>query len=261
MNPNAAGTDDWNTHWNHYASAASENPAQNFRHRLIIRLLCGREAGSGMRVLDIGSGQGDLIKKLSARLSGGRFLGIDLSKSGVEISRRKVPGAEFFSADLLEPPEALARYHSWATHAACSEVLEHLDDPICFLRQARKFLHADAKVVFTVPGGRMSAFDRHIGHRRHFNRSELRALLEQSGFSVERICLAGFPFFNLYRLVVIARGERLVDDVKENNTGWSKRLSIIAMRVFDWLFHLNLLDSPFGWQLVAVAKNREEVAK
>ena len=57
--------------------------------------------------------------------------------------------------------------------------------------------------VVTVPGGPMSAFDRHIGHRRHFSPDDLRAVLLAAGFQVERTTGVGFPFFNLYRLVAI----------------------------------------------------------
>jgi len=35
-----------------------------------------------------------------------------------------------------------------------------------------------------VPGGPMSAFDRHVGHRRHFSAAALRQLLVNSGFEV-----------------------------------------------------------------------------
>jgi len=59
----------------------------------------------------------------------------------------------------------------------------------------------------------MSAFDHHIGHRQHFTRASITAPLQQSGFEVERVTLSGFPFFNLYRGVVIARGEKLATDV------------------------------------------------
>jgi hypothetical protein len=31
-------------------------------------------------------------------------------------------------------------------------------------------------------------------------------------------------------------------------------LAMFAMKVFRVLFHANLLDSPFGWQVVATAR-------
>ena len=71
--------------------------------------------------------------------------------------------------DLLRDPAPDAEWAGWATHAVCSEVLEHVDEPVVLLRNARSWLAPGCRLVVTVPGGPMSAFDRHIGHRRHFS--------------------------------------------------------------------------------------------
>lgn len=246
--------DDWDAHWDQYAESAGLNPAQRMRHDLIARLLCERPDMTSARVFDLGSGQGDLLQKLHALLPSAKFLGAELSESGVAISRQKVPQATFFVADIFHPPARLNEFESWATHAVCSEVLEHVDDPAAFLKQARKYLAPEAKLIVTVPGGPMSAFDRHIGHRQHFDRREIRALLEQAGYAVGRVYLAGFPFFNLYRLLVIARGRRLAQDVETQSSGISSGAAGFMMKLFRLLFRFNLRDSPFGWQVVAVAR-------
>lgn len=251
---NRASQDDWDAHWDHYAQSAAENPAQRMRHAIIARLLC-EEAGKGtMHLFDLGSGQGDLVQKLEPLLPNARFVGAELSESGVAISQRKVPHATFIVADIFQPPAALNEFTNWATHAVCSEVLEHVDDPVAFLKRARDYLATGARLIVTVPGGPMSAFDRHIGHRQHFDRRKIHSMLEQAGYQVERTCLAGFPFFNLYRLLVIARGRRLAQDVESKSEGISPGLASLAMKVFRFLFHANLLDSPFGWQVVATAR-------
>jgi Cyclopropane fatty acid synthase and related methyltransferases len=246
--------DDWNAHWELYAESAAENPAQRLRHDIIARLL-GEDAGrSEMRLFDLGSGQGDLLQRLRSLFPNAQFLGAELSENGVAISQRKVRDATFLVANIFKPPAALNDFTGWATHAVCSEVLEHVDDPISFLKQARNYLVPGGRLIITVPGGPMSAFDRHIGHRQHFNRAKIRLILEQAGYAVERIYLAGFPFFNLYRLLVIARGKRLAEDVETKAVGQSSGLARVVMKVFGVLFHATLLDSPFGWQVVATAR-------
>ena len=246
--------DDWDRHWENYAAAASINPAQRMRHRLIERLILQSHRQVRIRICDIGSGQGDLIAALARELPQAEFVGLELSATGVEIARRKVPSARFHIADLCHSQAEDFGLREWATHAVCSEVLEHVDDPLIFLQAATNFLAPGGLLIVTVPGGPMSAFDRHIGHRQHFDRKKIRGLLEQSGFAVERVCLTGFPFFNLYRLTVILRGRKLIEDVNERTTSRASSLATVAMGLFRALFTFNLADSPFGWQVIAIAR-------
>jgi len=239
--------DDWDRHWDDYAYSAECNPAQRYRRRLILSLLSLNESPHPARVLDIGSGQGDFAVDLLVSCPSAQFLGLELSASGIEFAARKAPAAEFLQCDLtreLEPPRP---WKAWATHAVCAEVLEHLDEPERFLVHAKAWMASGCKLIVTVPGGPMSAFDRHIGHRKHYRPEELARLLERAGFRVEHAGGAGFPFFDLYRRVVIARDKRLIEDVMQRPTPAARA----AMSVFDALFHLNL--STCGWQTIATA--------
>jgi hypothetical protein len=125
-------------------------------------------------------------------------------------------------------------------------------DPRQVLANARRCLAPGARFVITVPAGPRSAFDLHIGHRRHFTAGGLAALLTSAGLELESVHGAGFPFFNLYRLAVIARGEKLIDDA--GRRGPLPRSARASIRVFSWLFGLNSGVTPWGWQLVAVAR-------
>ena len=245
---------DWHAHWRSYDKASTQNPAQQMRYQIAARWLVEAERGGGARFLDIGSGQGDLMQKVMPLLAGSELLGVELSESGVEASRRKAPGARFIAADLFQPPETLEPYKEWASLAVCSEVLEHVDDPAGFLRRAGVYLMPGARLLVTVPGGPMSAFDRHIGHRRHFTRESIRVVLEEGGFVVREVRMAGFPFFNLYRLTVIARGEKLAGDVRAGRVGIAAKLAEAIMAAFRILFWFNVSDSAFGWQVVALAQ-------
>jgi SAM-dependent methyltransferase len=241
------GQDNWDGHWADFSGAASENPAQHFRHRLLSKLVRGKNPAT---LIDIGSGQGDLLALLSQELPSVRLAGVELSHVGVEQTLKKVPGANVFQADLLDAESAQKLRDIRADAATCTEVLEHLDDPSLFLQAAKSALAPGATIFVTVPGGPRSGFDRLIGHRRHYSPIELQTLLEQAGFKVSSAYGAGFPFFNLYRLVVIARGDKLVTDVGSRGMG---RLAVIVMRVFDILLRFTVPRSRWGWQTVAVA--------
>ena len=246
--------DDWDAHWEQFADSASRNPAQIYRHTTLLRLLEKAGAGPAMRLLDVGSGQGDFMVKAARAWPEAKLCGFEMSATGVDLTRKKLPGAEALVVDLFQPPADAAPFRSWATHAVCAEVLEHVDDPAAFLRAAGEYLADGATLVVTVPGGPMSAYDKVIGHRQHFTRASITSYLEVGGFTPERVYLAGFPFFNLYRLTVIARGKKLAEEVGAGGQGAMSRLAEMAMGVFRFLFRFNVLDTLFGWQVVAVAR-------
>lgn len=244
---NAAHNDDWDTIWDEHADANKINPAQGFRRQLVIRLLA--KHGDVERLLDIGSGTGDLIEDAEKRWPQAGFHGIELAATGVEISRAKVPSASFEVVDLIKTSKPPPAFAGWATHAVCSEVLEHVDDPVELMRNARGWLAPGCVVVVTVPGGPMSKFDEHIGHRRHFTAEDLANVLREAGYEVERTSGAGFPFFNLYRRLVIARGDKLVEESAEGGT--SVRIGTLIFRPLLW-FSSGL--SKRGWQTVGTAR-------
>src|ERR1044071_9580721 len=103
MDENAkAKSDDWDGHWEHFAAAAAENPTQLYRHQVLIGLLKESNA-DGIRLLDLGSGQGDFLVRVAREMPTAELTGFELSQVGVEITRRKVPRASVIAADLFAP--------------------------------------------------------------------------------------------------------------------------------------------------------------
>jgi len=103
----------------------------------------------------------------------------------------------------------------------------------------------------------MNEFEKSIGHRMHYSKAQLAALVEKSGLRPVRFVRAGFPFFNLYKLLALARGKKLLQDTNSGEgeePGGSKRLMMLVLKIFQHLFRLNLDDSPFGWQMMVIAE-------
>jgi SAM-dependent methyltransferase len=210
--------------------------------------------GVTARLLDVGSGQGEFPAKAMVAGFATAYAGFEWSKSGVRIARRKLPLAQILPVDLFNPAPASAAFEAWATAAVCSDVIEHVDEPVEFLRRLGRCLAPGARLVLTVPGGPTSAFDRHFGHRMHYSGQSVRQTLEEAGFTVGKIWRAGFPFFNLYRSLVISRGRRLIADVEGGDDNRAASfLARITMSAFGFSFRLNLRNSAFGWQVVAIA--------
>jgi len=244
--------DDWDQHWLGIADCTSRNPAPAMRRRLV-RALLGIGRGPA-RILDIGCGQGDMLADLRRHHPQAEVCGTDFSRYGIEVARGKVASARFFQRDLTAPGDPEPEWVRWATHAVCSEVLEHVDDPVGLLVNARGYLARGCRLVVTVPGGPMSRLDSHIGHRRHYTPASLREELVAAGFEVERATGAGFPFFNLFRALVVLRGDRIVSDADGGGTGAPSLLARIAMGVFTPLLATPMPSNRLGWQVVGVAR-------
>ena len=248
-----AGDGEWDRHWRQFTGSAKLNPAQAFRRRLIIGLLDGCGAQGKTKILDIGCGSGDLLAAINKRYSESSLAGMDISPTGLAETRKKLPHATLAQWDLNEPKVDPGELQGWATHAVCSEVLEHVDDPVKLLANAAAFMRTGCALVVTVPGGPLSAFDKHLGHRRHYTKETLTETLESAGFDVINMAAAGFPMFNLYKLVVIVRGKKLIADAG-GRPGFMAR-SVMAL--FRLLLPLSLSDSPHGWQIAAIAMKKD----
>jgi 2-polyprenyl-3-methyl-5-hydroxy-6-metoxy-1,4-benzoquinol methylase len=253
--PEVRDPDDWDLHWDSHGAAVEGGPANIYRRRLIVSLLGGLPAGATL--LDIGCGQGELAIYLRETNPNVTVWGLDYSAAGVErgraLAQARGANVTFIQRDLLQPV-TLASGQPAADFAVCSEVLEHVDDPDCLLRNAKSLLAPGCQLVVTVPGGPRSAFDCHLGHRRHFTAADLERMLTQAGFHVERVLRAGFPFWNLYRLAVIARGRRLVAEIETRAPGANPpKLETLATSFFNAALRHTWENFPLGWQMAAVA--------
>ena len=132
-----AARDEWDRHWALYGEPAAGNPANAYRHRLVLRLL-GPVRCPEDHIIDIGSGQGELARGLNRRFPAAAVAGVEYSAEGVERAQAAADGAGlavgFTQRDLLRsappcsaptappgPPTRCARRSSstWTT-PACS---------------------------------------------------------------------------------------------------------------------------------------------
>jgi trans-aconitate methyltransferase len=248
----AAGRDDWDRHWEELGAESAANPAVAYRARVIARLIDAD--GNPRRILDIGAGVGDFLALAAERWPDAELAGVDVSAEAARVAARRAPGAICEVVDLTRDDQPVPpRLAAWASHAVCSEVLEHVDDPVALARNAAGMLAPGCMLVVTVPSGEMSAFDRHLGHRRHYTAELLASQLREAGLEVEAIHRAGWPFFNLYRAAVRMRGEKLISDAGAG-AGSPSLTARMAMAAFSGLFRLNLSRSRWGEQLVAVVR-------
>ncbi len=98
-----AAEDDWDQHWRNYSETAEQNPAQHYRRKIVCDLLRRSGCSGSARILDIGSGQGDLALDLHQAFLQAEIAGVELSAAGVAEASTKIPSARFLQRDLLDP--------------------------------------------------------------------------------------------------------------------------------------------------------------
>jgi 2-polyprenyl-3-methyl-5-hydroxy-6-metoxy-1,4-benzoquinol methylase len=260
--------------WSRYGHLDASSPAAFHRRRIIVDLVA-KVAGPSprvLRILDVGCGQGELIRDLAARLPGAEISGSDLSEQGLINSRLCNPGYDLFPLDIADANFAQANTPKLRRYdvAICSEVLEHIPNDGLAASNLAALLTPGGTLVVTVPGGKMSRFDKAIGHQRHYSAERLTALLRQAGLGVEKVMAWGFPFQNIYRTAVRVASRFSMPDgpqanvVGEGEGGGGKggkgglvasALSsayVVFGRILKPLFYLNV--GRGGEQMIAVAR-------
>ncbi len=112
---------------------------------------------SGMKLIDIGSGQGNITIGLAEAVSPGEAVGIEIEPSQVEIARENASKAgasnlSFEVADAYELPFDDAHFNAAFIHT----VLEHVSEPVRVLNEVRRVLAPDG--VIGIRHGERGAF-------------------------------------------------------------------------------------------------------
>lgn len=165
-------------------------------------LLSLLELQPGERVLDIGCGDGFLLQAMTP--FGADLFGVDLADSRVTQALCRF-SASGVSAELQQASATSLPYEDGALDAAsCSEVLEHLPDPLAAVREAHRVLKAGGRYVVSVPNRELISWRRCVhcgcmtpsdGHLHRFDADSLRQLLIEGGFRVLEV-RGTYPLIN-----------------------------------------------------------------
>lgn len=233
-------------------SAGRENywslmPAPKMR---IDEVVAAIEAGKpdARRICDFGCGNGALLLVLAARFPEARLSGLDLSEEQIGQNTSTIPGMRWGVADLTSPDFEYP-FDRRCDVAVSSEVIEHLDHPLEYLRNVRSSLENDGLLVLTTQSGPVHDTERYVGHVRHWEPDEMRAALVEAGFRDVAAHNCGFPFHDLSKWAANLRPGLTVQRFGGEEWGLPERSVAAALRL---LFRLN--SRSRGRQLVAVAR-------
>jgi len=143
------------------------------------------------------------------------------------------------------------------------DVIEHVDDDLAALREYRRTLKKDGRIIITVPAHRFlwSEHDEALHHRRRYSGFELRNKLLASGFNIRRF--SSFIFFLFLPIVLL----RLWNGIFKKSISNKVKYIILPQTVNQaliWLmrverFLLRWINIPLGVSLVAIAECNHDI--
>ncbi|HET8542007.1 MAG TPA: glycosyltransferase [Anaeromyxobacter sp.] len=147
-----------------------------------IRPFCGR------RVLEIGSGTGNLTRRLVPRDA---YVASDVNPLYLHTLRHLTHDRPYLDVTLTDVTrgDSFPRVPGGFDTVVCLNVIEHVDDDRGALENIRRVLAPGGRAIVLVPQGPalMGTLDEVLGHRRRYTEAGLRQLALDAGFEVERI--------------------------------------------------------------------------
>lgn len=210
--------------------------------------ICRQVTDRRPRILDVGCGTGANLLMLSEY---GDAEGVDISEDALAFCRER--GLDKVS---LGAGEKLPYEDSTFDLVTALDVVEHMDDDLAGLREMRRVLRPGGRVLLFVPTFMFlwGLQDDVSNHRRRYRLPELRRVLEQAGFEIERTTYANITFF--LPILVMRQLMRLtgLKADSENNINVTALNGVLGS-VFgaeSWL--LKFMNLPFGVSGLCVAR-------
>jgi len=157
--------------------------------RSLVEKICGTLNNPNPRILDVGCGTGANLKMLADY---GTAEGVDISSQAVDFCRER--GLDSVKLGAIEQ---LPYENNSFELVTALDVIEHLDDDVAGLREIRRVLRPDGRVLLFVPAFMFlwGVQDDVSHHRRRYTLPRLLSAVEEAGFAVEWSSYANISFF------------------------------------------------------------------
>jgi ubiquinone/menaquinone biosynthesis C-methylase UbiE len=164
----------------------------------------------GYHVLELGCGNGGMLRLMRECSPGGSVTGMDLYEEGLRHARRRCAETD---VSLVRGDVRQAPFREAFAVVGMFDVLEHITDDVGVLADVRRMLAPGGAILLTVPAHMTlwSYFDVAAHHARRYSPAELSEKLGRAGFVVEYVTQfmrAIYPLVWLGRRVKQAMGRR-----------------------------------------------------
>jgi glycosyltransferase involved in cell wall biosynthesis len=160
----------------------------------------------GQNVLEIGSGMGNITKKLIPRAA---YHATDINPFYLEFMNRIKTDKPYLSVSYLDLNHisGLEGEGKGFDTVICLNVIEHLDDDEAAMKNISNLLHDNGRAIILVPRGQwiFGSLDEVLGHRMRYSKKAVRAIAQKAGLEVLEI----IPFNRVSTLPWILNGKIL----------------------------------------------------
>lgn len=201
-------------------------------------------------ILDIGCGAGGMIDHLS---SYGTVTGVDKDKQIARFNRKN--GRKVIHGDLVK----LNLPDSSFDLVSLLEVLEHVEDDVCGLKEVYRILKPGGIFFISVPAFPFlwSSHDYASHHKRRYTKSELLKKLSKSGFRILNVSYFDsflFPIILVYRFWTNLFGK---EKYKSNFIDFPPIINAFLKIIFSSeSFFLKRFNFPLGVSLLVIARKK-----
>jgi SAM-dependent methyltransferase len=217
-------------------------------HKVILHALQEVHAQHSSVLLDAGCGTGLLLQKLQ---QGSHAIGVDFSKYAVQFCNQRglINVAQASVQNLPFPNASFDAITS-------ADVLYHKDvsNDLQALKEFHRVLKHEGSLIVNLPAFEFlrSSHDRAIHTERRYTKSQLRSMLEESGFIVQKLYYRNSLLFPLISLIRIMKKEKTsTSDVVMPSKIVNESLTKILL-LDDWL--ARKIPFPAGVSLFCVAR-------
>ena len=223
------------------------------RRRIIeefVKDICSRVGERRPRILDVGCGTGANLIMLSKH---GDAEGVDISEDALAFCRER--GLDKVK---LGAGEKLPYEDATFDLVTALDVVEHMDDDLAGLSEMRRVLRPGGRVLLFVPTFMFlwGLQDDVSNHRRRYRLPQLRRVLEQAGFEVERTTYANITFF--LPILLVRKLMRLtgIKTETENSINVSALNGVLSRMLGAESWFLRFMNLPFGVSGLCVAQRK-----
>ncbi len=203
--------------------------------------------------LDLGCGDGQVLKAVARSRPGITLSGGELSETGLERAARALPTVALYQIDALHVP-----FEAEFDVIGAFDVLEHIEEDERVMREIFRAVRPGGGVLISVPQHPFlwSAVDEYAKHRRRYTRRELVEKLQRADFRVDRV--TSFVSLVLPAMVMSRIYERVTrrqfDPLGEHNRAAFLDRALSTVMGVEHSLIRGGISFPFGGSLLAVAR-------